>query len=75
MLEKIARGGVIAAVLRWASSLRFPYLLLLTAILFVINLFVPDMVPLLDELIMGLLAVVLASMRKKTPVDFGSEDN
>jgi hypothetical protein len=52
-------------MLRWASGLRFPYLFLLTALLFVFNVFVPDVVPVVDELIMGLAALTLASLRKK----------
>ena len=67
MLGKIARGGAAGIFLRWASSLRFPYLLLLTSALFLLNLFVPDVIPLVDEIIMGLIAVVLASLRKKRP--------
>ena len=67
MLGKFARGGAAGIFLRWASSLQFPYLLLLTSALFVLNLFVPDVIPLVDEIIMGLIAVVLASLRKKRP--------
>lgn len=55
--------------MRWASRLRFPYLLLLTAVLFVLNLFIPDVLPLVDELIMGLVTVLLASLRKKSGND------
>lgn len=62
---KIARGGLIGVILRWAGGLRFPYLFLLTAALFVINLFVPDALPMADELIMGLLAALLASLKKR----------
>ena len=65
VISKIARGGLVGAFLRWASSLRFPYLLVLTGVLFVLNLFIPDVVPFVDEIIMGLVAVLLASLRKK----------
>ena len=65
-IGKLARGGLAGFLLRWASGLRFPYLFLLTALLFVFNLFVPDVVPVVDELIMGLVAMTLASLRKKT---------
>ena len=65
VLGKAARGGLIGIVVRWASRLRFPYIFLLTAVLFVLNLFIPDVVPMVDELIMGLLAALLASLRKK----------
>ena len=62
---KLARGGAAGVFLRWASRLRFPYLFALTLALFTINLFIPDVVPLVDELIMGLVAVLLGSLRKK----------
>ena len=64
-IGKLARGGLAGILLRWASGLRFPYLFLLTALLFIFNLFVPDVVPVVDELIMGLVAMTLASLRKK----------
>ena len=70
-MGKIARGGLAGVILRWASRLRFPYLFLLTAILFLANLFIPDALPMADELIMGLVALVLASLRKPGP-DRGS---
>ena len=65
VISKIARGGFVGAVLRWSSSLRFPYLFLLMTVLFVFNLFIPDVVPFADEIIMGLVAALLASLRKK----------
>ena len=65
---KIARGGLPGAILRWSSSLRFPYTFLLMTVLFVLNLFIPDVVPFADEIIMGLVAALLASLRKK-PAD------
>jgi hypothetical protein len=60
----IARGGMVGLLMRWAGRLRFPYLLGLTVILFVFNLFMPDAVPLIDEVIMGLIAALLASLKK-----------
>jgi hypothetical protein len=64
-IGKVARGGLAGIFLRWASRLRFPYIFLLMSVLFVFNLFIPDMVPMVDEIIMGLAAVLLASLRKK----------
>ena len=61
----LMRGGLAGVFVRWASRLRFPYLFALTAVLFVLNLFIPDVLPLADEAIMGLVAVLLASLRKK----------
>lgn len=62
---KMARGGLLGVLLRWAGRLRFPYLFLLTAILFLVDLFVPDAVPMADELIIGLIALLLGSLKKR----------
>jgi hypothetical protein len=61
----LMRGGLAGVFVRWASRLRFPYLFALTAVLFLLNLFIPDVLPLADELVMGLVAVLLGSLRKK----------
>lgn len=70
-VSKIAKGGIVGVVLRWASRLRFPYLFLLTLVLFVLNLFIPDVVPFADELIMGLVVALLGSVRKAPHTDEG----
>ena len=62
---KLARGGVMGMVVKWASGLRFPYLLLVTGLLFAVNLFIPDFIPFADEIIMGLVTVFLANLKKK----------
>ncbi len=59
------RGGIIGAVSRFASRLRFPYLLLLTCVMLVITLFVPDPFLFADEILLALLALVLAGWRKR----------
>lgn len=61
----VARGGIVGFVLRFARRLRFPYLFALTAIVFVIDLFVPDAVPFADEIVIGLVTVLLGSIRKR----------
>ena len=64
-IGKIMRRGIPVAILRWASGLRFPTLFLVTAILFGLNLVVPDIIPLADEILMGLVVLLLGSWRKK----------
>ena len=49
----------------YAESLKFPWLMLLTSLLFVINLFVPDAVPFIDEILLGLVAVILGRLKRK----------
>lgn len=65
MIGKVARGGLAGIFIRWASGLRFPFLLVLVTALFLLNLMIPDVIPLIDEILMGLVAVLLASLRKK----------
>jgi hypothetical protein len=51
--------------LKFAGELRFPRLLLLTVILFGIDVVVPDVIPLADEILLGLLAAILGTLKKK----------
>ena len=46
------------AIGRFASRLRFPQLFLITAGLFVLDLFIPDLIPFVDEILLGLLSVL-----------------
>jgi hypothetical protein len=52
-------------LLRYASNLRFPRLLAVAAVLFVIDLLIPDPIPLLDEILLGLISLLLASLKKR----------
>lgn len=54
---------------RYAESLRFPWLVLLTSILFVVNLFIPDALPFVDEILLGLVAVILGRVKRKPVAD------
>jgi hypothetical protein len=56
-----AAGAVLAA----ASRLRFPLLFKLTLALFVLDLLVPDLIPLADELLLGLAALLLGNLRTR----------
>jgi hypothetical protein len=50
---------------RFASGLRFPRLLALTAGLFVLDLLIPDLIPFADELLLGLATLILSRLRKR----------
>jgi hypothetical protein len=50
---------------RWLRRRRFPTLLKITATVFFVNLFIPDPIPLIDDLLLGLATLTLASLRKK----------
>jgi hypothetical protein len=52
-------------LMAYASRLRFPKLVLLTAILFGIDLIVPDVIPFADEILLGLTAMILSLIKNK----------
>jgi len=58
---------LIGPLLEWARTLRYPTLFKLTAALFVINVLVPDPLPLIDELLLGLVTAILASRKHSQP--------
>ena len=63
----IPKGAATGPILGFLSRLRFPYLFAITLILFVLNVIIPDIIPFADELLLGLLALLLGSLRKKNP--------
>ena len=50
---------------RYSTGLRFPTLLAIVGGLFLLDLFVPDLIPFADEILLGLVTVLLASLRKR----------
>jgi hypothetical protein len=64
-MSGMGRTTVVAWLLRWAGGLRFRTLTLVTIALFAVNLAVPDAIPFVDELLMGLGALLLANTRKR----------
>ncbi len=58
-------------LLAFASRLRFPWLFALTAGLFLLDLVVPDAIPFVDELLLGLGTLLLGSWRKRRLPDVG----
>jgi hypothetical protein len=61
----IARAGLAAPIVAFLSRLRFPVLFLVACGLFLADLVVPDTIPLVDELLLGLAAVLLGRLRKR----------
>ena len=54
-------------LMRWASTLRWPQLFFLTAGLFVVDVIVPDFIPLADEIFLALLTLLFAAWRRRRP--------
>jgi hypothetical protein len=48
------------------SRLRFKNLFLLISVLFILDLLIPDMIPMLDEIILALLTILLGNLKKKS---------
>jgi len=53
-------------LLTWLRRLSYPRLFMLTAALFVFSLLVPDPLPFVDELLLGLLSLLLAGRKRRT---------
>lgn len=52
----------------WVSRLRFPQLFTFTAVLFVVDFLVPDLIPFLDEILLAAATLLLANLKDKTVV-------
>lgn len=64
-------------ILRIARRLRFPQLFMLTAGLFVLDLLIPDLIPFLDEFVLGLATLLFGAWtkRKKEHLEETREDD
>jgi hypothetical protein len=52
-------------LLEYASRLRFPKLLALAAVVFVVDLILPDAIPFADEILLGLVTLLIAMLKKQ----------
>jgi len=52
-------------VLGWLRRLSYPRLFVLTAVLFVFSLLIPDPLPFVDELLLGLVTLLLAGRKRR----------
>lgn len=55
----------LSPILAWLGRLRNPQLFIVIAALFAIDLWVPDLLPFLDELLLGSLTLWLGSRRRR----------
>ena len=65
------KGLVGALVARYAMRLRFPQLFAFTGTLFLLDMLIPDLIPFMDEMMLGLLTLLLGMWRKDSPVAEG----
>jgi len=53
-------------VLGWLRRLSYPRLFVLTAMLFGLSLLIPDPLPFVDELLLGLVTLLLAGRKRRS---------
>ena len=58
------RRLALALLGRYGARLRYPHLLLLAGAAFALDLVLPDGLPFLDEIVLGLMTLLFASWRK-----------
>ena len=59
------RRIALALLGRYGARLRYPHLLLLAGAAFALDLVLPDGLPFLDELVLGLLTLLFATWRRR----------
>jgi hypothetical protein len=62
---RFGRGTLVSWLVARFARLRFPTLFAVTASLFVVDLVVPDVIPLADEILLGLGTALLGSLRAR----------
>lgn len=61
--------GPKSTLMGWLDGLRFPVLLLITGALFVVNVFIPDVLPFVDEVLLGLVTLLLSRLKRRPQPD------
>jgi len=63
--------GPSSAIVGWLiarlTRLRFPWLFGVAAVIFVVDLIVPDVIPFADEILLGLVTALLGSIKRRDP--------
>ena len=57
-----------------AAKMRFPKLFALALLLFLVDLVVPDFIPFIDEILLGLLSLILGSIKEKRKEETANDD-
>lgn len=65
MARDVSSSGPAGFIRDFAGRLRYPQLFFFTAGLFLVDLFVPDFIPFADEILLGLLTVMLARFKDR----------
>lgn len=60
----MAPNPLVGRVTAFARDLRFPQLFFLAAAVFVLDLVIPDMIPFADEIVLGLVTLMLGRWKR-----------
>jgi hypothetical protein len=60
-----SKSAFLVLITQFAARLRYPQLFFVTAVIFVLDLVIPDMIPFVDEILLGLLTVLFGALKKK----------
>lgn len=63
------RHLLMGPLMAWLGRLSYPRLFVVTAALFLVTLVVPDPLPLVDELLLGMGTLLLAGRKRRGPRD------
>jgi hypothetical protein len=64
-LKRMIQGWLI----QYVSRLRFPKLLALASAVFILDLVFPDIIPFADEILLGLITLLLGTLKKRNRDD------
>lgn len=64
-MAPLARRILTTVLGRYGARLRFPHLLLALGVLFLVDLVVPDLIPLIDEVLLGLATLGVGSLTRR----------
>ena len=56
---------LIKPFMRWAEKLQHPMLFRVTALLFVVDMLIPDIIPFADEILLGLATMLFANWKRR----------
>ena len=66
---------IIAPLIAYLVRLRFPALFGVTAVLFILDLLIPDFIPFVDEILLGLGAALLGNWKTRKKLGSDGDDH
>lgn len=69
----VSKKAVLGILPKAVRGLRFPQLFLLTVGLFLADLLIPDLIPFVDEILLALASLLLASWKRKPDPPIGGD--